>query len=73
MASKNGVRLTNRDRVLRAWENSTELVRDYQTYAHEIADDPPLSELFASYAEDEALHAAKLLELLHEYEKKNGR
>ena len=34
MNSKNGFTITNRDRVLRAWQNSTELVRDYQDYAH---------------------------------------
>ena len=35
MDTKNGFTITNRDHVLRAWQNSTELVRDYQVYAHE--------------------------------------
>lgn len=70
MDSKNGFTITNRDRVLRAWQNSTELVRDYQAYAHEIEeDDKELAKLFFEFADDEAVHAAKLLELLRGYEK----
>ena len=68
MDSKNGFVITNRDHVLRAWENSTELVCDYQSYAHEMKDDRALSALFAEYAEHEAAHAAKLLEILRAYE-----
>ena len=70
MDNKNGFVITNRDRVLRAWQNSTELVCDYQEYAHEIEkDSKELSKLFAEYAEDEAVHASQLLSILHEYEK----
>ncbi len=70
MDSKNGFTITNRDRVLRAWQNSTELVRDYQAYAHEIEeDDKELAKLFFEFADDEAVHAAKLLDLLRGYEK----
>ena len=70
MDSKNGFTITNRDRVLRAWQNSTELVRDYQAYAHEIEeDDKELAKLFFEFGDDEAVHAAKLLDLLREYEK----
>lgn len=69
MNFKNGFAVTKRDRVMRAWENSTELVRDYQGYAHEIQDDHELAALFSKYAEDEAVHAASLLELLRNYEK----
>ena len=69
MDIKNGFGITKRDRVMRAWQNSTELVRDYQSYAHEIKDDHELAELFAKYAEDEAVHAASFLELLRTYEK----
>lgn len=69
MDNKNGFLITNRDHVLRAWQNSTELVSDYQGYAHEIgSDDENLSNLFAEYAEDEALHASKLLDILQSYE-----
>lgn len=70
MDSKNGFTITNRDRVLGAWQNSTELVRDYQAYAHEIEeDDKELAKLFFEFADDEAVHAAKLLDLLRGYEK----
>ncbi len=70
MDNKNGFTITNRDHVLRAWQNSTELVRDYQAYAHEMEkNDKGLTKLFSEFAEDEALHASKLLDLLREYEK----
>ena len=39
MDSKNGFTITNRDHVLRAWQNSTELVLDCQTYAHKLKED----------------------------------
>ena len=32
----NAVKINTRDRLLRAWENSMELVLDYQTYKQEI-------------------------------------
>ncbi len=70
MDDKNGFTITNRDRVLRAWINSTELVRDYQAYSHQIEDDKELSGIFAEYAEDEAHHAANLLKILQGYEKR---
>ena len=70
MDTKNGFTITNRDHVLRAWQNSTELVRGYQAYAHEIEKDhKELAKLFSEFADDEAAHAAKLLDLLREYEK----
>ena len=70
MDTKNGFTITNRDHVLRAWQNSTELVRDYQAYANELEDDnSALAKLFSEFAEDEAEHAAKLLDLLRRYEK----
>lgn len=70
MDTKNGFTITNRDHVLRAWQNSTELVRDYQAYAHEIEEDnKELAKLFSELADDEAVHAAKLLDLLRGYEK----
>lgn len=69
MQDLNGFIITPRDRVLRAWQNSTELVRDYQDYAHELAqEETALSKLFAEYAESEAAHAAKLLPLLKAYD-----
>lgn len=65
MDHKNGFAITNRDHLLRAWENSTELVRNYQDYAHELEkEDKKLAKLFFEFAEDEAVHAAKLHSLL---------
>ncbi len=69
MTDKNGLKITARDRVLRAWQNSTELVRDYQSYAGETSDSKQISAMFSKYAEDEAIHAAELLKVLHEYDK----
>ena len=69
MDDKNGFRITNRDHVLGAWQNSTDLVRDFQAFSHEIKDeDEELSRLFAEFAEDEAVHAAKLHDLRKNYE-----
>lgn len=68
MDSKNGIKITTRDRLLRAWENSIELVKDFEMYSDEIKDDENAAELFARFAEDEGLHASKLLEALHKYE-----
>ena len=54
MDTKDGITLTNRDHVLIAWQNSTELVRDYQAYAHEIEkDNKELAKLFSKFADDE--------------------
>lgn len=69
MTDKNGLRITARDRVLRAWQDSTELVRDYQAYAGETSDSSEISAMFSRYAEDEAVHAAELLKVLHRYDR----
>ena len=68
MGNQNEIVITTRDKLLRGWENSKELVRDFQSYAKEIRDDPRVAELFADFAEDEAMHATRLRELLHEYQ-----
>lgn len=74
MYDLDGFLITARDRVLRAWQNSTELVRDYQQYAQEFAqDEGELAKMFAEFAEGEAQHAAKLLVLLREYEQERVR
>lgn len=74
MDRKNGFTITNRDHVLRAWQNTTELVRDYQAYAREMEDnDGTLSQLFAQLAEEEAVHAEKLLQILRGYERETER
>lgn len=60
---------TARDRVMRAWQNSMELVRDFQLYAHELQEsDPDAAERLAAYAETECHQAAGLRDLLRRYE-----
>ncbi|MEG1449031.1 MAG: rubrerythrin, partial [Oscillospiraceae bacterium] len=38
MENKNELKITTRDRLLSAWQNSTELVRDFQNYSDDIRD-----------------------------------
>ena len=68
MNDRHEVRITTRDRLMRAWQNSTELTRDFEKYSKELDDDECVSVTFANFAHDEALHAAKLLNLLREYD-----
>ena len=63
---------TTRDRVLRAWQNSTELVRDFENYAKETSDDRNAAEVFSRFAVEEAEHAAEFLKMLHNYQN-NGK
>ena len=64
MSKDKKIVITTRDRVLRAWQNSTELVRDFENYAKETSDDKTAAEMFQKYA----VHAAELLKLLHDYQ-----
>ncbi|MBE6862722.1 MAG: rubrerythrin [Ruminococcus sp.] len=66
MSNKSGVNITTRDKLLRAWQNSMEMVRDFETYSKEIADDKQVRDIFREYAEEEGLHAAKFREMLLE-------
>lgn len=50
----NAVKINTRDRLLRAWENSMELVLDYQDYKQEIKDNDAVCRVFDQFAEDEA-------------------
>ncbi len=65
---KHGITVTSRDRLMTAWRVSMDLVREYEAYAKQEHDNP-LGEVFAEYAEDVGLHAARLRELLLHYEK----
>ena len=65
------VHITTRDRVLRAWQNTMELIRDFQLYAKEISD-PTISDLFSRFAEDEGHHAAAFHDVLKELEGEKG-
>jgi rubrerythrin len=68
MEERHGLKITTRDRVLRAWQNTTELVRDFETYSREIDDNEEVAAMFAAFAEDEGHHAARLIEVLRELE-----
>ena len=67
--NKKEITITPRDRLLRAWENSMEMVRDFQTYSKELKEESPrLSAVFSEYAEEEGYHAARFRKLLGELE-----
>lgn len=64
------IEYTTYDRLLRAWENSMELVRDFEMYSKRI-DDEHIKQVFKEFAEDEGRHASVLRDLLLEWKKKN--
>ncbi len=71
--NKNGFTMTCRDHIMVAWLESTNLVSNFRDSAHDtVESDRYLSQLFDSYAKEEALHAAKFLEMLKSYEKKDS-
>jgi len=59
------IHISTRDRVLRAWQNSMEAVRDYKRYANEVSD-PTVSALFDRCAEAEGQQAAALHDVLQQ-------
>lgn len=68
MESLYDITYTTRDRILRAWEEAMDLVRKFETWSKEIGEEK-IACVFAKFAEDEALIAAKFFELLQEYDK----
>jgi len=64
------IEYTDYDRLLRAWENSMEMVRDLEMYKKRTEDER-LKEIFGRFAEEEGLHAAELRKLIPEYKNKN--
>ena len=70
MQPHKNIHISTRDRVLRAWQNSMELTRDFEMYSKEIHDDRDVARLFAEFAEDECVHAARFREILHKYQDK---
>lgn len=66
--NENEIELTTYDRLLRAWENSMELVRDYEMYSKRIEDEK-VKQVFKEFAEDEGMHASKLKDILRDYRK----
>lgn len=67
MEQKSGITITVRDRLLRAWEDAMAQVKAFELWSSEIEDEEVVA-VFAEYAEDEGLHAARLLEMLKERE-----
>ena len=65
MEQKSGITITVRDRLLRAWEDAMAQVKAFELWSSEIEDEE-VAAVFAEYAEDEGLHAARLLEMLKE-------
>ena len=57
------IEFTVYDRLLRAWENSMEMVKDFEMYSKRV-DDDNVRDVFKKFAEDEGLHASKLREML---------
>lgn len=62
------IQITTRDKVMRAWENSMELTRDFELYSKQINDDDDTARVFAQFAEEECVHAARFREILHKYQ-----
>ncbi len=69
--NNNEVEITTYDRLLRAWENSMEMVRDFEMYSKRVEDDK-VKQVFKQFAEDEGMHATRLREILSEYKKSSS-
>ena len=67
--NNNDVKITTYDKLLRAWQNSMELVRDFEVYSKEVKDNDEARDAFAEFAEDECLHAARFRELILKYQR----
>ncbi len=61
--SDNEVKITTRDRLMRAWKNSMELTRDFEMYSKEI-DDEKIKKTFSDFAVEEGIHASIFREML---------
>lgn len=72
MSQLHEVKITTRDRLLRAWEDSMHLVREFKDCEKEI-DDEEVRKMFSEFAEDEGIHASKFKEKLLKYEKDNNK
>ncbi len=66
--NENEIELTTYDRLLRAWENSIELVRDYEMYSKRIEDEK-IKQVFKDFAQDEGMRASKLRNILLDYKR----
>jgi len=62
--------MNTRDCLQRAWNNTMELVRDFEMYSKNI-DDGKVSETFKKMAEDQGMMAHNLRELFNQYDNQN--
>lgn len=62
---KREIQINTRDRLLRAWQNTMDLVRDFELYSQSIKDNPEAAGTFAEFAEVQGAQAARFRELLH--------
>lgn len=61
--------MNTRDCLQRAWENTMELVRDFEMYSKNI-NDHKVADLFKSFAEEQGEQAQQLRELYNQYDNK---
>ena len=66
------VKINTRDRLLRAWEDSMHLVREFKDCEKLVDDCEEARKMFSKFAEDEGIHAAEFKALLLDYEMKNA-
>lgn len=70
MHEDNEIQITTYDRLLRAWEYSMEMTRNFEMYSKRIVEgdkDDEVQRMFKEFAEDEGVHASKLRSLLLDY------
>ena len=60
---ENGVELTTYERLLIIWENSKELVRDFEMHSKRV-EEPEVRKLLKELAEKEGYNASKLHEMV---------
>ncbi len=68
MQNLHEVKIGTRDRLLRAWENSMQLVKEFKTCESLIDDCDDAKRMFSKFAEDEGKHAAEFKAVLLDYE-----
>jgi hypothetical protein len=71
--NENEVRVTTYDKLMRAWQNSMEMAREFRVHSQEMKEsreDGKAGQIFAEFAETEGLHAARLRDLLLEHQNK---
>jgi hypothetical protein len=61
--SENEIEYSTHDRLLMAWENSKDLVRDFEMYSKRIEEEE-IKTVFKKFAEEQGMQASQLRELL---------